>query len=196
MTIYTRAAYTTTQGICEGGMERTIATLEKLGLTMDSDVSIQLIMRELGLLDTLYSFCKVCKRSEAEAQHVIRQYCLFVGGKAAQWLLLTRGDLSELVAASNKALNMRFTGRDNGKVRRRAQVAWTTLLTMEGERVNIIERQWIEVYRCLLADKIDAFCATHATVALLEGARLCDMQPEIHERLCKELITLLGPETP
>lgn len=193
MTIYTRAAYTTTQGICEGGMERTEATLKKLGLTMDSDVSMQLIMRELGLLDTLYSFCKVCKRSEKEAQNVIRKYCLFVGGKAAQWLLLTRSDLAQDIAGSNRALNLRFTGRDNPKLRNAAMASMT--IVHNHEHTTIIERQWAEVYRCLLADKIDAFCATHATSALLEGARMCGMQSEVHERLCQELNQLLGPET-
>lgn len=194
MTIYTRAAYTTTQGICEGGMERTQATLDKLGLTMDSDVSMQLIMRELGLLDTLYSFCKVCTRSEAEAERVIRQYCLFVGGKAAQWLALTHSDMAEMIAAANRALNLRFSGKDNTKMRRTSLAAWTTALTLNADSFNIVERQWVEVYRCLLTDKIDAFCATHATVALLEGARLCGMWEEVHARLCQELNQLLGPE--
>ncbi len=64
MTVYTKASLTAKYNVCDQGVERTKAALEKNGLTMDSKVSMQLILRELGLSDTLFSFCSVCKGSE------------------------------------------------------------------------------------------------------------------------------------
>ena len=72
--IYTKARLTAEYNICEGGTERTEKALERLGLTMDSRVSMQLIMRELGLSDTLFSFCAVCKGCEDEANKIGRAH--------------------------------------------------------------------------------------------------------------------------
>lgn len=191
MTIYTKAAYTTKEGICEGGLERTIQTLDRLGLTMDSRVSMQLILRELGLSDTLFSFCRVCKGCEAEAQQVLHKYMLAVTGLALRFLTLTRPELAEPLVEANKVINKRCAGLDRKALL--AQVYKKIKVLHENETAPQ-DKHWLNVYLCMLSEHPDHLCATHASISLMDGADVVGIRAEIHARLVQELTDLLGEE--
>lgn len=191
MTIYTCAAYTTAHDICEGGKERTQALLDKLGLGFNEWGSMQLIMRELGLSDTLFSFCKVKKGCEAEAQEVLGKYMLQVTGDALNLIHLTRPDISSQLTRANKAINKRCLN-----IRRPELLAqeYAHVNRMHGNEAEVNIRHWLDVYRCMLSDKPDHLAATHASIALMDGASIIGIRQHMHEHLCDTLNRLLGEE--
>jgi hypothetical protein len=191
VTIYTCAAYTTAHDICEGGKERTQALLDKLGLGLNDWGSMQLIMRNLGLSDTLFSFCKVKKGCEQEAQQVLGQYMLQVTGDALNLIALTRPDIvSELVRA-NKAINKRCIN-----IRRPELLAqeYNHINRLHANEAEVNIRHWLDVYRCMLSDKPDHLAATHASIALMDGAGIIGIRDQMHKHLCATLNRLLGDE--
>ena len=188
MTIITKAAWTAKYNVCEGGTARTAAALEANGLTMDDEVSMQDIMRTLGLSDTLFSFCKVKRGCEPEAQRVLGEFMRAVVGYALRWITFTRSDLSEALVQANKAINKRCDG-----------ISRPALLAQEYAKINDLYRvehepkikYWLDVYRCVLSNKPDHLAATHAAIALMDGADVMKMRNAVHEQLCAVLNNLL-----
>lgn len=191
MTIYTRAAWTTTSGICEGGLVRTMEALEKYGLTLDSDVSLQTILKELGLSDTLFSFCKVTKSSQKEAIRVLRQYMLEVTGLAGRFLLLLHPEYAEPLADANKVINKRCRGIKRPEL---MAATYAKIKALWKAETSPQDRHWLNVYLCMLSKQPDHLVATHASIALMDGAEVVGTRKEIHDRLYKTLEDLLGPE--
>lgn len=179
-------------GICEGGLERTNETLARLGLNMDSLVSMQTIMRELGLTDTLYSFCKVTLESRAEAQKVLGEFIKYET-ELAYWLInFTRSDLSTAIKQAARPIKKRAEGTPREALQQQEYESLSRLYYNEPE-AHI--KHWINAFRCLLSnEKSDSLAATHAAMALMDGADIIGIREEIHKRLCDKLNELLGPE--
>lgn len=191
MTVYTCAAYTTAADICDGGKERTEALLQRLGLGLNDWASMQLIMRELGLSDTLFSFCKVKKGCEKEAQKVLRAFITHCVGRASSFIGLTRMDLASQLVNANKAINKRMAGIHRPAYLLQEYKAVSRL------HVNEFEphvKFWLDVYRCALSDKPEHLIATHAGIAMMDGAAVLNFRPQMHKALCDKLNELLGPE--
>lgn len=190
--IYTKARLTAEYNICEGGTERTEKALERLGLTMDSRVSMQLIMRELGLSDTLFSFCAVCKGCEDEANKVLWTYMMEVVGRAGRWLTMVgTPDIVKFVAEANGAINKRCSGRPRPALQKK--------LHDDAKALHDLcpfpqDKFWLFCYMCMLSDRPDHLAATHATIALLDGCEAVGMRQEAHDTLFKVMMDLLGPE--
>lgn len=191
MTIYTKAALTTVEGICDGGIERTKATLAKLGLTMDSRVSMQLILRELGLSDTLFSFCSVCKGCEEEAAQVLGKYMAVVTGLACRFLQLTNAEYAEDLLAANDTLNKRFAGMDRKMLLAEHYKKFKIHHATDDMPQN---KHFLNVYLIMLSSQPNHLCATHASIALMDGLEICGARREMHDRLYTELSDLLGDE--
>lgn len=191
MTIYTCAAYTTAHDICDGGKERTQALLQRLGMGLNDWGSMQMIMRNLGLSDTLFSFCKVKKGCEQEALKVIRAFITQAVGDAFQLIGLTRVDLATELVKANKAINKRMQGIERPALLLQEYNAVSRLHVNEPEpHVKF----WLDVYRCALSDKPLHLIATHASIALMDGADIMKFRSEMHAHLCEKLNELLGPE--
>lgn len=189
--IRTKAAYTTKEGICEGGMERAIATLERLGLTMDSWVTMQLIMRELGLSDTLFSFCRVKKGDEAEASRVLRTYMEYVATVAYKFIWAADPDYAPKLHKPMLAIDKRVKGHDRRPLFA-AQYREVKKLWEIETRPHV--KHWLNALLCLLCEYGNHLCATHASIALMDGADIVGIRAEVHENLCFQLNSLLGPD--
>lgn len=189
--IRTKAAYTTQAGICEGGMERTIATLERLGLTMDSWVTMQLILRELGLSDTLFSFCKVKKSDEAEAKRVLRTYMEHVATTAYKFIYISDPPYFGKLREPMLAIDKRVRGLDRRPLFA-AQYKVVKALHSAENRPHI--KHWLNALLCLLSEYADHLCATHASIALMDGADVVGVRSDVHENLMYQLSQLLGPD--
>lgn len=190
--ILTCAAYTTKEGICDGGIDRTQALLDELGITADTWVSLQLIMRHLGLSDTLFSFCRVKKGCEEEARTVLWAFMLEVTGYANRFIMLTRPEFATMLIRANKAINKRCTGIERKMLLRDCHREFQNKHRVEADPAI---KHWLNVYMCMLSDKPDHLCATHGSIALMDGAAIHNFRTEIHEQLCQTLNKLLGPET-
>lgn len=191
--IYTKAAWTTTSGICDGGYKRTVDALAKHGLTMDSDVSMQTILAELGLSDTLFSFCKVKKGGEVEAAHVLGKYMQHVAGYAFKFLSYTTPiEEMAVLAKSNKPINKRADG-----IKQTATMAHCYKLVnkLYQKETHASSRFLLDVYRIILSDKPEHLKATHASIALMDACAVHDARKECHDTLVKVLSDLLGPDT-
>lgn len=193
MTIYTQAALTAKFNVCEGGTARTAEALSRLGLTMESPVTMQLILRELGLSDTVFSFCAVQKGCENEAREVLHQYMLFVTGLACRFIMLTpsQPEYAELLANANHVINKRCAGIDRKAL---MQASYERVSAAHSAESIPYMRYLLETYRHMLSTNPDYLAATHAGIALLECAKLVGVYDEIHQRLVDELTRLLGPE--
>lgn len=190
--IYTKARLTAEFNICEGGTERTAATLERLGLTFDSRVSMQLIMREMGLSDTLFSFCAVCKGCEEEAQQTLWKFMLEVTGRAGQWLtLMAPAELVKTITEANKVINKRCSGRPRPALMKKLH---DDVKALHDICPHEQEKFWLYVYMCMLSDKPDYLAATHGTIALLDGCAVVGMREEAYNVVFKTMMDLLGPE--
>lgn len=172
-------------------MERTLAALERLGLTMDSWVSMQLIMRELGLSDTLFSFCKVKKGDEKEAKKVLREYMEYVAVTAFKFLCVADPSLAVPLTGPMKAIDKRIKGYD-----RRPMLAaeYKNVKNIYNEELRPHLKHWLNALLCLLSEYGDHLCATHASIALMDGADIVGIRKEVHTNLCHQLNELLGPE--
>lgn len=191
MTIYTKARLTAQHNICEGGTERTAAALERLGLTMDSKVTMQLILRELGLSDTLFSFCAVCKGCEIEADKVLHAFMLEVTGLACRWLLLMNPTYVSALERANAAINKRCRGLKRPELNSQIH---KEIKALQDEQTNPQDRYWLSTYLCMLSHHPDYLAATHGAIALMDGAAIVNMRDEIHAHLVSHLTVLLGPD--
>lgn len=190
--IYTKAAWTIPAGACDGGTERTAVALDKAGLTMDSLVTMQLILEHLGLTDTLYSFCVVKPSSKAEADKVINAYCKAVVGYAHQFLGLTYPHVAQALVETHQALNKRFEGHNRpGQVAR----AYAVANDIYKEQTDPTIRFFVDVYRIALSSHPHHLIAVHTSIALMDGVALADARQEVHDRLVELLSELLGPDT-
>ncbi len=190
MTIYTTAAMVAKHGVCPGGTERTAAALAKRGLNMDSRVTMQIILKDLGLSDALFSFSEVEKASRKEAKQVLRQYMRTVAGYACRFILLTHPEYGEALAAANKPINKRCDGIDRPELARKHMVRIGRLHQAE---TDPSAKHWLNVYRILLSAKPDHIVATHASIALMDGAKAVGVRDEVHQQLVTVLKDLLGP---
>lgn len=189
--IRTKAAYTTKEGACEGGLERTIAALDRLGLTMDSWVSMQLILRELGLTDTLFSFCKVKKGDEAEAIKVVREYSSYVAALASRFIWVAEPTYAATLDRPLQAIKKRMQGVDRRPL---YNAQYEVLKRAHGEETRPHIKHWLNALMCLLSTYGEHLCATHASISLMDGADIVGIRREVHEELLKKLHELLGPE--
>lgn len=189
--IRTKAAYTTNAGICEGGMERTMAALEKHGLGLHSWVTMQLILRELGLSDTLFSFCKVKKGDEPEARRVLRHYMGHVAATAYRFIWVADPSYVDKLNRPIHAIDKRVRGHDR-RALFAAQYKDVAKLHKEETRPQI--KHWLHALMCLLSEYGDHLCATHASIALMDGADIVGIRKEVHGNLVHMLSELLGPE--
>lgn len=189
MPIHTRASLTAKFNVCEGGTQRTKETLERLGLSFDSKVTMGLILREMGLSDCVFSFCAVEKQDRGEADRVLWAYMLYVTGLAQRFIILTHPTYDDMMAEANKAINKRCEGH-----KRPAQLARIYARVNDAYRAepDAKIRYWLDVYRCMLSDKPDHLAATHGGIALMDGAQIAGIRAEIHATLVVELTRLLG----
>lgn len=191
MTIYTTAATVAKHDVCPGGTDRTAEALAKRGMTMDSRVTIQIILNDMGLCDALFSFCEVEKASRKEAEGVIREYMLSVAGYALRFLSLDADDnRKQVLLDANKAINKRCEGISRPALSRRSFVEVNRLYNQETDTKT---RHWLNAYKIMLAPKPDHVTAVHATIALLEGCEVLSMDNEMRGALVHRLADLLGP---
>lgn len=189
MTIYTKAEWTLAEGPCEGGVERTDEALARLGLDRSSMVSMQLILRELGLTDTLYSFVRVRGDCKKEAQEKLAKYAMEVAALAHGVLVLVYG---EKLMRINRAINRRYVGGRGFNPE--CLQAQREVLELKREETNISMQHLLEAYSCLLSNKSDAISVTQATVAALDGASVANARAEVHGHLTRKLAEILGPD--
>lgn len=192
MTIYTQAALTAKFNVCEGGTARTAAALSRLGLTMESPVTMQLILRELGLSDTVFSFCAVQKGCEEEARRVLWGYMLCLTGLACRFITLTHPEYIELIANANHVINKRCSGVNRKELMQQNYERVSAAHASE-EAPNI--RYFLDTYKHMLSTSPDYLAATHAGIALLEGCKVVGVYNEVHTKLVGELHTLLGVDS-
>lgn len=181
MTIWTSASRTHKEkhGICVDGIRRTQQVLAKLGLGMESLVTMRTILEELGVSDCVYSFCEVRKGCEDEADRVLRQY------------------MSYILDLTEEYLGVRLY--TNGLNKRLAGVSRPALLLEEYNIVNNdyhnepepVKRYGYNVYRCMLSPKTDSQAATHAGISLMDGAEVLGKREEVHGKLFAKLQELL-----
>lgn len=189
MTIYTTANLVAKHNVCEGGRERTAAALAAEGKTMDTVVTMQNILRSLGLTDALYSFSEVLPESREEADRVLRRYMLELAGRASNLILLTEPNLAATLAEANGAINKRCEGVYRPQIMRRQ---WAAIMACRTKRVDPGLRYWLQAYAELLSPKPDYLAATHATVAFVDGCRDKKLAAEATETLTNTLAALLG----
>lgn len=189
--IRTKAAYTTKAGICEGGLERTNAVLERLGLTYDSWVSMQLIMRELGLSDTLFSFCKVKKGDEAEAHRVLTTYTEYVASILYKYIWIADPTYTPKLSRAMAAIDKRLKGHDRKAL---LQAQYQTVRKLHEEELRPQIKHWLNGLLCLLSDNPLHLASTHASIALMDGADIVGVREAVHNNLYSQLMDLLGPD--
>lgn len=181
MTIYTSASRThkPEHGICERGIENTQRVLAKLGLTMESLVTMELILDELGLCDCLYSFCEVRKGCEEEASFVLRNYMAYVRE-------LTQEYLGVYVVV--ESVNKRLAGVMRPALLMRDHAA---ICDARAVLSDPIKMYGMDVYKCLASSFTDSQAANHASIALMDGAELLGKRAEVHDKLTQRLRSLL-----
>jgi hypothetical protein len=179
MTIYTSASRTHKHNPCPEGAKRTQEALAKLGLNMQSLVPMRVVLEELGISDTVFSFCEVRKGCEAEADQVLRRYMSFL-------VHLTQGYLG--VYHDSTALNKRLAGH-----MRAVPLAKEYALVdhRHSHEASPASRKGLEVYKWLLSDNPNYLCALHAGIALMDGAELIGKRQEVHDKLLGKLRELM-----
>lgn len=193
MPIHTRASLTAKFNICEGGTARTAQTLDRLGLTMDSPVTMGLILREMGLSDCVFSFCAVEKKDRAAADKALRSYMLHITGLALRFIVVTHNaEYGEVLLEANKVINKRCEGHSRPAQLARAYAKINDLYRAEADPKI---KYWLDVYRCMLSDKPDYLAATHGGIALMDGANVAGIKEPVHAELVDVLYRYLG-ETP
>lgn len=191
MTIRTKAAWTLPEGVCDRGRERTAEALARLGLTEDSMVTMQQILQELGLSDTLYSFCRVKKGDEAEASTVLRRYMNAVANATYRYIIVADPNYAELLKPPMLAIDKRVRGIRRPELWNKRHAAVKALHDAE-QRAHI--KHWLNALLCLLSSHKDHLCATHASISLMDGADIVGIRKETHTVLYETLSELLGPD--
>jgi len=191
MTIYTTAARVAQHNVCEGGQERTAAALAREGKTMDTRVTMQNILRSLGLTDALYSFAEVEPASAKEAQTTLRAYMRALAGVTSNLILVREPIYGVELAIANKPLNKRCDGIYRPHLLRKE---WVRIANLRKGRIEPEMRYWLQAYMDLLSPKHDYMAATHATVAFLEGAKAAGIYGEALHTATNILAELLGPD--
>jgi hypothetical protein len=179
MTIYTSASRTHKHNPCPEGAKRTQEALAKLGLNMQSLVPMRVVLEELGISDTVFSFCEVRKGCESEADKVLRAYMSFL-------IHLTQGYLG--VYHECRSLNKRLAGH-----MRPATLATEYALIdhVRAHETDPVRMKGLEVYKWLLSDNPNHLCALHAGIALMDGAELIGKREEVQQALLGKLRELL-----
>lgn len=172
-------------------MERTMTALEKYGYNLHTWVTMQLILRELGLSDTLFSFCKVKKGDEKEASRVLRTYMEHVAATTYKFIWVADPDYAAKLARPMHAIDKRVKGHDRRPLFA-AQYQEVKKLYNAENRPQV--RHWLNALMSLLSEYGDHLCATHASIMLMDGADIVGIRKEVHENLVYQLSQLLGPE--
>lgn len=184
MTIYTSASRThkPKYDICENGIVRTKALLDRLGLEMDSLVPMGLILDELGLSDCLFSFCEVAAGGEREARAVLLTYMQVLLDTNSEYLYRT--DDERII----KPIQKRILGLERAAAKQQATTLLSAAYNLEP---NMAKRKGIDVLRCLTSDHPDYLAVLHGGVHLMDGAAILGKRDEVHGTLSGALKSLL-----
>ena len=162
------------------------AALKRLGLTMNSVVSMRTILDQLGVSDTVYSFCKVKPESQKEADHVLHTYMEYLYDIALN--RFGAFDPAEYPMHA-KAIRKRCQGIYRPKLLAEASIA----LTKMKAGVESPERlKALDAMLCLSStNHADAIAATHAGVALMDACRASGAGEALAEELRAKLEELM-----
>lgn len=188
MTIYTSPSLTIQphNGYCEGGAERVKAALAKHGLSMESIVPMRMILDELGVSDTVFSFCKVCKGSEKEAEQVLHTYMLFLYEGAVHQLAGV-----DLEPYGLKAIRKRCEGHNRPHLLVGANKAMAYL---RNSNPNPTERYALKALEALSMPVPDEIAAVHAGQALMQMGEAAGDPHRIQDMLRRKLEELMPRE--
>lgn len=179
MTIYTSASRTHKHNPCVDGSARTKEALARLGLNMNSLVPMSVVLEQLGVSDTVFSFCEVRKGCEAEADRVLREYMKHI-------LVLTKEYLG--FDAWSKGILKRLEGHIRPRILADELTVFMYGISTEPDPVA---RKALEVYRCMLSEQPNYLCALHAGIALMDGASFLGKHAEVRQALYDKLKELL-----
>lgn len=126
MPVYVTAAGDAARSVCDGGVARRKAYVEKYGLSMDAEIDLRDVLTEYGVNDVLFLLGVPVKRCQMQATQALLEYAAFLTSTAhdtiyGQYPTLSHGELPYITLAMHKLCSgSRVTGALVSEAHRRA----------------------------------------------------------------------------